>query len=71
MAAAIGAFLKTLTEDPPIKPGIPDPYTPPSPGELRPEEHLQAGAITPYVTALVHAHPEPPEPGQGLHQQGG
>ncbi|HXW80565.1 MAG TPA: sulfatase-like hydrolase/transferase [Acidimicrobiales bacterium] len=71
MAAAIGAFLRTLTLEPPIKPGTPDPYTPPPPGSLSPEEHLQVGAITQYVTALVNAAPELPQPGHGLHQAGG
>ncbi len=55
MAAAIAAFLNTLAAEPPIKPGTPDPYVPPEPGELRPEEHLQIGPITQYVTALVRA----------------
>jgi hypothetical protein len=41
-----GAFLKTFAKEPPIKPGTPDPYTPPGPTELRMEEHLQIGAIT-------------------------
>lgn len=52
MAAAIGAFLKSLAKEPPIKPGTPDPYTPLQPGELRAEEHLQVGPITQYVTTL-------------------
>jgi hypothetical protein len=51
MAAAAGAFLKSLVAEPPIKPGTPDPYMPPRPGELRGEEHVQIGAITQYVTA--------------------
>jgi len=34
MAAAAGAFLKSLAIEPPIKPGTPDPYTPPKPGQL-------------------------------------
>lgn len=33
MAAAAGAFLKSLALEPPVKPGTPDPYTPPRPGE--------------------------------------
>ncbi len=56
MAAAAGAFLKTLVIEPPIKPGTPDPYLPPKPGELRPEEHLQIGVITQYVTSLTKTH---------------
>jgi hypothetical protein len=46
MAAAVGAFLRSLGVEPPIKPGTPDPYSPPEPGELQPEEHLQVGLIT-------------------------
>ena len=46
MAAAGAAFLKTLATEPPIKPGTPDPYLPPKPGEMRMEEQLQIGAIT-------------------------
>jgi arylsulfatase len=52
MAAAVGAFMKTLAIEPPIKPGAPDPYQPPKPGELRPEEHIQLGVITQFVTTL-------------------
>ena len=54
MAAAAGAFLKTLAMEPPVKPGTPDPYTPPQPGELVPQEHLQIGPITQFVTTLQH-----------------
>ena len=32
IAAAAGAFLKSLVAEPPIKTGTPDPYTPPKPG---------------------------------------
>jgi len=66
MAAAIGAFLKSLAIEPPIKPGTPDPYTPPAAGALRAEEHLQIGAITQYVTSLVRTHEGVPEPQHGL-----
>jgi arylsulfatase A-like enzyme len=66
MAAAAGAFLNTLAAEPPIKPGTPDPYTPPAPGELRAEEHLQIGPITQYVTALTRAHDRLPPPHHGL-----
>jgi arylsulfatase A-like enzyme len=66
MAAAIGAFLKSLATEPPIKPGTPDPYTPPEPGELRAEEHLQIGPITQYVTTLARSHDELPDPHHGL-----
>ena len=71
MAAAAGAFLKSLALEPPIKPGVPDPYTPPKPGELRVEEHVQIGPITQYVTSLVRTHDEPPEPEHGLHHASG
>jgi arylsulfatase A-like enzyme len=65
MAAAVAAFMKTLAIEPPIKPGAPDPYTPPKPGELRAEEHLQLGVITQFVTSLVRDVEEatPPHPG--------
>ena len=66
MAAAAGAFLKSLAAELPIKPGTPDPYSPPQPGELRPEEHLQIGLITQYVTSLTKSHNEPPESHHGL-----
>jgi arylsulfatase A-like enzyme len=71
MAAAAGAFLKSLAAEPPIKPGTPDPYTPPQPGELRPEEHLQIGPITQYVTSLTKSHEEPPQPHHGLEHATG
>jgi arylsulfatase A-like enzyme len=71
MAAAIGAFLKTLATEPPIKAGAPDPYTPPQPGDLRPEEHLQVGVISQFVTTLVRAHEELPQPHPGLEHQTG
>ncbi|MGA7075977.1 MAG: sulfatase-like hydrolase/transferase [Halobacteriota archaeon] len=66
MAAAVGAFLRSLMVEPPIKPGTPDPYTPPKPDELRPEEHIQIGVITQYVAALAKTHAEPPDPNTGL-----
>jgi arylsulfatase A-like enzyme len=71
IAAAAGAFLKSLVAEPPIKPGTPDPYTPTQPGELRPEEHLQIGAITQYVTSLTKSHEEPPDPDHGLQHATG
>jgi hypothetical protein len=37
---AFRTALNTLAAEPPIKAGTPDPYTPPAPGELRPEEQL-------------------------------
>jgi arylsulfatase A-like enzyme len=69
MAAAAAAFLKTFVIEPPIKPGTPDPYLPPKPGEMRPEEHLQIGVITQYVTSLTRQHE--PEPGHGIDIQTG
>jgi arylsulfatase len=66
MAAAAGVFLATLAKEPPIKPGTPDPYIPPKPGELRPEEHIQLGVITQFVTTLVKSHDELPQPHHGL-----
>ena len=71
MAAAAGAFLKSLVMEPPIKPGTPDPYLPPKPGELRPEEHLQIGVITQYVTSLTKSHEELPQPHHGLEHASG
>ena len=71
MAAAIAAFTRTLVTEPPIKPGTPDPYTPPAPGELRPEEHLQLGVITQFVTTLVKSHETAPPPHTGLEHQTG
>ncbi len=71
MAAAAGAFLKTLAIEPPIKPGTPDPYLPPKPGEMRVEEHLQIGVITQYVTALTRTHTEPPPTNHGVGIQTG
>ena len=54
--------MKTLAAEPPIKPGTPDPYTPPKPGTYKPETHLQLGAIVQFVTALVEEHDELPDP---------
>jgi len=71
MAAAVAAFMKTLVIEPPIKPGIPDPYQPPKPGELRPEEPLQLGIITQFITTLVRDQPEPPQPDHGIGHQSG
>ena len=71
IAAAAGAFMKTLVAEPPIKPGTPDPYVPPKPGELLPQTHLQIGPIMQYVTTLVEAHDEPPDPDHGIEHQSG
>ena len=70
MAAAAGAFLKTLAIEPPIKPGTPDPYTPPKPGQLSPQEHLQIGPITQYVTTLHHPDGQPPDVRQHQPEHG-
>jgi arylsulfatase len=69
MAAAAGAFLHTLAIEPPIKPGTPDPYTPPEPGEMRVEQHLQIGPITQYLTVLSRAGVA--EPAHGIEHQTG
>jgi len=71
MAAAAAAFLKSLVAELPIKPGTPDPYTPPKPGEIRPEDHLQIGPIIQHVTTLVRADGAPPEHAHGLHHAAG
>jgi len=70
MAAAASAFLRSLTVEPPIKPGTPDPYTPPKPGEFRAEEHLQLGAITQFITTLTRTRTEL-QPDHGLDVQRG
>jgi hypothetical protein len=66
-ALSSGAILRRES----IKPGTPDPYTPPKPGELRPEEHLQIGAVTQYVTSLVKSHDDLPEPHHGIGHTAG
>jgi hypothetical protein len=71
IGAVAGAFLKSLAVEPPIKPGTPDPYTPPGPGELRPETHLQLGPIVQFITTLVRSHEELPDPHHGLEHQAG
>ena len=71
IAAAAGAFLRTLAVEPPIKPGTPDPYTPPPPGEWQPQTHLQLGPITQFVTSLVKTHDEPQQPHPGIEHQSG
>jgi arylsulfatase len=76
MAAAAGAFLKSLVIEPPIKPGTPDPYIPPAPGQLIPQEHLQIGPIVQFVTTLRHPDGQPPpvqqhQPEHGLSHASG
>jgi arylsulfatase len=67
IAAAAMAFMKTLAAEPPIKTGTPDPYTPPKPGQLRPEQHLQIGPIIQMVTTLVDTNGAGPQPEHSLH----
>jgi arylsulfatase len=55
MAAAAGAFLKSSALEPPIKPGTPDPYIPPKPGEMKVEQQVHIGPITQYITVLSKA----------------
>ena len=71
LAAAAAAFLNSLVAEPPIKPGTPDPHTPPAPGELRPETHIQLGPVTQFVTALVRAHNKLPQPHHGIDHKSG
>jgi arylsulfatase len=76
MGAAAGAFLKSLAIEPPIKAGTPDPYTPPEPGQLIPQEHLQIGPIVQFVTTLHHPDGQPPpvhqhQPEHGLSHPSG
>jgi arylsulfatase len=52
IALATTAFLKSLAAEPPVKPGTPDPYVPPKPGEWVVEEELDVGAITKYAAVL-------------------
>ena len=66
-----GAFLRSLAVEPPIKPGTPDPYTPPPPGEWQPQTSLQIGPITQFVTSLVKPHDEPQQPHHGIEHQSG
>lgn len=68
--AAAAAFLKSLALEPPIKPGTPDPYTPPEPGDFNVEEHIQIGPITQFVTALTRTE-RPAAPDVGLNHQSG
>lgn len=71
MAAAADAFLQTLVKEPPIKPGTPDPYTPPAPGEYQAQTRLELGAIAQYVTTLVKHHEEMPDVTAGIEHQSG
>ena len=71
IAEAAAAFLLTLASEPPIKPGTPDPYTPPPPGEFQPQTHLQIGPITQFVTSLVKTHEEVQQPPHGIEHHAG
>lgn len=71
IAAAAAAFMTTLLKEPPIKPGTPDPYVPPKPGEYRPETHLELGAVASYKTMLVKTETEVPEIHAGIEHQSG
>jgi arylsulfatase len=61
-ALAAMTFLKSLAAEPPIKPGTPDPYVPPKPGDWVVEEELQVGAITKYAAVLHPSNGGPPKP---------
>ena len=76
MAAAADAFLMSLAMEPPIKPGAPDPYVPPKPGDLHAEEHLQIGPITQFVTTIHQRNGKKhngkmPQPEHGLAHRSG
>jgi arylsulfatase len=71
VAPAVATFLMSFAIEPPIKPGTPDPYTPPAPGELQAQTRLQIGPITQYVTELVRTHDEMPQPSHGIEHQTG
>jgi arylsulfatase len=71
MGQAAAGFLKSLAIEPPIKPGTPDPYTPPKPGELVPQSNLQLGPIVQYLTTLVHTEDQLPDPHHGMNPQRG
>ena len=71
IAAAVGAFLKSLVAEPPIKTGTPDPSTPPKPDTFSPETHLQIGPIIQFVTSLVQEHDELPDPSHGIEHPTG
>ena len=72
MAAAVAAFMKTLADELPIKPGSPDPYVPPRPDEVRREEQIQLGVVTQFVnTLLVKAHDGVTQPEAGIESKTG
>ncbi len=72
IAVAARRFLLTLAMEPPIKPGTPDPYTPPPPGEWQSQTSLQIGPIIQFVTSLVKTYDEVQQPDHGIevHQAG-
>lgn len=71
IAAAAGAFLHGLAVEPPIKPGAPDPHTPPKPGEWQPQTSLQIGPIAQFVATLVQTHDQPQPPHHGIEHEAG
>lgn len=71
MAAAAFAFLKTLAVEPKIKPGTPDPYRPPKPGEFRQEERFDIGVISQYATSLTKTTKKKLQPEHGINIQTG
>ena len=71
MAAAAGTFLLSLAKEPPIKPGTPDPYTPPTAGEWQAQTHLQIGPIIQFGTSLVKTHDDVQQPDHGVVHQAG
>ena len=71
MAAAASTFLMSLAKEPPIKPGTPDPYTPPAAGEWQAQTHLQIGPIIQFATSLVQIHAEAQQPPHGVVHQAG
>jgi arylsulfatase A-like enzyme len=73
LAAAAGEFLLTLAVEPPIKPGTPDPYSPPAAGAWQSQTTLQIGPITQYVTTLVQPTEgaQPPQPHHGIVHSAG
>jgi arylsulfatase len=71
IAAAAASFLLSLAVEPPIKPGTPDPYTPPDSGEWQSQTSLQIGPIIQYVTQMVEHHEEIQPPHHGMEHQAG
>jgi arylsulfatase A-like enzyme len=72
IAVAARRFLLTLAMEPPIKPGTPDPCTPPPPGEWQSQTSPQIGPVIEFVTSLVKTHDKVQQPDHGIevHQAG-